>query len=82
VLETDAWAYHSGQQFTAKDADHDSYASSNCATDYYGGFWYNECFKYNPTGLYSGDSTTGNMAQTDFNTYQDEMSWKMMFRRE
>lgn len=80
-METDAWKYHDGQQFTTLDADNDSYISGNCAKDYNGGFWYNECFKMNPTGTYSNSGVTGNMAQTDFNTYQDEMTWKMMFKR-
>ena len=33
--------YHSGKQFSAKDKDQDTY-SGNCATKYYGGWWYSE----------------------------------------
>ena len=51
------------QFFTTKDADNDIHATSNCATDYTSGFWYNACFKVNPNGIYRPSSVTDGYAQ-------------------
>ncbi|CAN9508837.1 unnamed protein product [Ophioblennius macclurei] len=47
----DSLSYHSGQQFSTFDHDQDS-SETNCAHRYLGGFWYNECYHCNPTGIY------------------------------
>ena len=44
-----------GFKFTTKDKDQDS-AHFNCAAKYGGGWWYNLCFSFKPTGQhYEGD---------------------------
>uniref|UniRef100_A0A8C1FE12 Fibrinogen C-terminal domain-containing protein n=1 Tax=Cyprinus carpio carpio TaxID=630221 RepID=A0A8C1FE12_CYPCA len=47
----DSLAYHNGQKFSTFDKDQDSYGK-NCAKLYLGAFWYNECHKANPNGVY------------------------------
>ena len=40
----DAMSYHNGQQFTTYDNDNDA-SVNNCAAMFFGGFWFNRCFK-------------------------------------
>jgi ficolin len=47
----DAMAYHNGMRFTTTDYDNDA-SGINCAVEYQGGWWYNDCYYCNPTGLY------------------------------
>ncbi|XP_050963978.1 microfibril-associated glycoprotein 4-like [Labeo rohita] len=47
----DSLSFHDGQKFTTFDKDQDSY-ESNCARQYLGAFWYNNCHGTNPNGVY------------------------------
>lgn len=74
-------SYHDGMSFTTYDYDTDLGSGFNCATDYHGAFWHKDCFYFNPNGRYgsSGDNQES-MAQTDWNVYEAEKNWKMMFK--
>ena len=43
-----------GMQFTTFDADHDRASSYNCAVQYKGAWWYNQCYMANLNGKYLG----------------------------
>ncbi|XP_059377224.1 microfibril-associated glycoprotein 4-like [Carassius carassius] len=48
----DSLSYHNGMKFSTFDKDQDL-SGGNCALKYYqGGFWYNQCYRTNPTGHY------------------------------
>ncbi|XP_065428243.1 ficolin-1-like isoform X2 [Chrysemys picta bellii] len=47
----DSLSYHKNMFFTTKDRDNDL-ASSNCATDLKGGWWYRKCHDSNLNGMY------------------------------
>ncbi|XP_073676360.1 microfibril-associated glycoprotein 4-like [Garra rufa] len=48
----DSLSYHNGVKFSTFDKDQDS-SSDNCAMKTgVGAFWYNSCYRANPTGLY------------------------------
>ena len=58
----DAFSYNVGAPFTTKDKDADSYASSNCAVDHQGAWWYKMCTRCNLNGKYNplaGKAITG-----------------------
>uniref|UniRef100_K1QI12 Ficolin-2 n=1 Tax=Magallana gigas TaxID=29159 RepID=K1QI12_MAGGI len=44
--------------FTTKDQDNDLRSTGNCAVDYKGGWWYENCHCTNPNGLYLAGNTT------------------------
>ncbi|XP_042253791.1 microfibril-associated glycoprotein 4-like [Thunnus maccoyii] len=48
----DSLSYHNGQKFTTFDKDQDSWTDGNCARKFLGAFWYNNCHKTNPNGVY------------------------------
>ncbi|XP_071837732.1 fibrinogen-like protein A [Apostichopus japonicus] len=50
----DAMAYSRNMSFTTKDRDNDLKSSYNCASQYFGAWWYNNCFYTHLTGLYFG----------------------------
>ena len=81
VLTSDSLSYHIGQSFSTYDNDADS-CGCNCADkDGGGGFWFDNCFKLNPNGLYKNDNTRESMCVTDWSTYRSASEWKMMTRR-
>jgi len=43
-----------GMKFTTKDRDNDKRSGYNCAKQFCGGFWYNDCAWALPTGIVSG----------------------------
>nr|KAG5690202.1 hypothetical protein BaRGS_016593 [Batillaria attramentaria] len=47
----DSLAYHNNRPFSTHDSDHDL-SSGNCAVDYHGAWWYNECHHSNLNGPY------------------------------
>ncbi|XP_028446055.1 microfibril-associated glycoprotein 4 [Perca flavescens] len=47
----DALTFHNGMKFTTFDRDQDS-DTRNCARQYLGAFWYNDCHHANPNGVY------------------------------
>ena len=47
---TDGFLYHNNSQFSTHDRDNDNDAAGSCAEAHsYGGFWYNNCARVNPT---------------------------------
>lgn len=53
----DSLGYHHNMAFSTYDRDRDLW-SSDCATKFKGGFWYNQCEYTNPNGLYLGGPTS------------------------
>ncbi|KTF88906.1 hypothetical protein cypCar_00033199 [Cyprinus carpio] len=49
----DSLSEHDGQKFTTLDKDQDSDNNNNCAKLCLGAFWYNNCIKTNPNGVYT-----------------------------
>ena len=44
--------YHSGFRFTTYDRDNDNSPVGSCAERFAGGWWYNDCYKLNPNGIF------------------------------
>ncbi|PIK38024.1 putative ficolin-1-like [Apostichopus japonicus] len=53
TANNDAMANHRNMSFTTKDRDNDR-NSNNCASKYFGAWWYNNCFHTHLTSLYFG----------------------------
>ena len=62
----DSLSYHSGQLFSTKDQDNDSW-SSDCATTYKGAWWYRSCHFSNLNGLYHQGGS--------HSSYADGVNW-------
>ncbi|KAM5135076.1 ficolin-2-like [Mantella aurantiaca] len=48
----DNMKYHKDMSFTTLDQDNDKRSTANCAQQFKGGWWYNECYHANLNGLY------------------------------
>ena len=59
--------HHNGFRFTTKDKDNDNIRSGNCAQQYKGGWWYNDCYHANLNGLYY---------HTGLQTHRDGIAWR------
>ncbi|XP_040187280.1 ficolin-1-like [Rana temporaria] len=57
----DIMNYHNKMKFTTEDQDNDERSSANCAVQFKGGWWYNECYKANMNGLYYLEPDTSNL---------------------
>ncbi|XP_028391631.1 ficolin-2-like [Dendronephthya gigantea] len=58
----DSLAVHNQMQFSTKDSDNDVSGSNNCAMNYKGAWWYENCHRCNLNGQYLGaddDSSSG-----------------------
>ena len=53
----DSLAYHNNMAFSTKDRDNDRRSSKNCAAQYTGAWWYNDCQHSNLNGQYLGDKS-------------------------
>ncbi|XP_028391546.1 uncharacterized protein LOC114516311 [Dendronephthya gigantea] len=73
----DSLGYHNQMQFTTKDSDNDAW-SSNCATRWKGGWWFNNCHYSNLNGLYLGE---GRFSPTGINWY-DWKRWHSLKKAE
>ncbi|XP_067939152.1 fibrinogen C domain-containing protein 1-A-like [Watersipora subatra] len=51
-------SWHNGMSFTTKDRDHDTW-NKNCATSYYGAWWYRSCMKCQLNGGYDKTDSSG-----------------------
>uniref|UniRef100_A0A1I8IMH1 Fibrinogen C-terminal domain-containing protein n=1 Tax=Macrostomum lignano TaxID=282301 RepID=A0A1I8IMH1_9PLAT len=68
----DCFTSHSGMQFTTKDADHDT-RTGNCATDYIGAWWFNNCHCSNLNGEYK------NSSEAIGGVYAEGVIWRLPF---
>ncbi|XP_012937330.2 fibrinogen C domain-containing protein 1-like [Aplysia californica] len=55
---SDSMAYHNGQPFSTKNRDNDSWGK-NCASVFYGGWWFRSCHHVNFNGLWASSASTG-----------------------
>ena len=77
---------HNGMKFTTKDQDNDEYSPSNCATNFHGAWWYENCHDSYLNGNYLGGMHTsfadGIECQAWRGFYYSLKSTKMMIRRQ
>ena len=52
--------YHYGMRFSTYDNDNDLHVSTNCASVFGGGWWYNACHRANLNGIYQPSATVVN----------------------
>ena len=62
----DSLSYHAGSPFTTKDRDNDK-SGVNCAVNYKGGWWFNNCVTASLNGVYY---------HGQHSTYHDGINWR------
>ncbi|XP_065934070.1 microfibril-associated glycoprotein 4 [Magallana gigas] len=78
----DSLDYHNNMKFSTPDQDNDR-NSSNCATDWRSGWWFNRCFYANPNGQYTDSEITGGRYMTWYhwkNSWISPKSIQLMIR--
>ncbi|XP_005112197.2 fibrinogen C domain-containing protein 1 [Aplysia californica] len=70
--------FHNGQAFTTKDRDNDSSESRNCAREFHGGWWYNDCHRVNLNGLWRSTESSSGMNWKSVTKYNDSVSFSEM----
>ncbi|XP_041786177.1 microfibril-associated glycoprotein 4-like [Anopheles merus] len=75
----DALSYHKGMKFTTKDRDNDL-ASSNCANNWKGAWWYKACHGANLNGLYRNSVDGENIVWNAYKRYWGLAYSRMMIR--
>ena len=55
----DSLARHNNMAFTTKDRDNDRDSRYNCAVEWTGAWWYEDCYSSNLNGQYQGDKSDG-----------------------
>ncbi|XP_051716111.1 microfibril-associated glycoprotein 4-like [Ctenopharyngodon idella] len=68
---------HNGMKFSTFDNDQDVWSGGSCAVDKSGGFWYEECYDTNPTGLYLWGKDLSSF-KIAVNWYHWKNSWKSL----
>ncbi|XP_071777305.2 microfibril-associated glycoprotein 4-like [Centroberyx gerrardi] len=65
----DSMATHNGQKFSTFDKDQDQW-SNNCASTYYGAFWYSSCHHSNINGAYLWGKTSHYATSVTWSTWK------------
>ena len=58
----DGMAHHNNMYFSTLDRDSDRSGSRNCAVNYMGGWWYNNCISSNLNGAHTASITPGRVS--------------------
>ena len=63
-------AYDSGRRFTTRDNDNDLWSGNNCAQQYTGAWWYNNCYLSSLNGHYF-NTATANVQSINWKTWKN-----------
>ncbi|XP_070184663.1 ficolin-2-like [Littorina saxatilis] len=74
----DSLSLHRGAQFSTKDRDH-GHSRVNCAQEYHGAWWYNNCHDSNLNGDYKTSSSAPNQDGINWKTFGGSTSYSMKF---
>lgn len=71
MIVGDSLDYHNNMKFSTQDQDNDR-DPGYCADRFSSGWWFNECYKANPNGLYTDSEKNG----WEYNTW---FPWKNLY---